>query len=197
MRTTSGKPSASRAPRGSTSQAASNPHRGSRTWGRSPGSSPRSSKRDGSRPRGTPERESNHKENADMVVVMGPNAGAAEIDGAIKALEGFGFTVHRSTGVTRTVLGVIGKTGDFDTRQVELLPGVESVARITEPYKLASRTFRQEDSVIRLKDVQIGGGHFVTMAGPCSVETPEQVHAVARVVKEGGAQILRGGAFKP
>jgi 3-deoxy-7-phosphoheptulonate synthase len=132
-----------------------------------------------------------------MVVVMGPHAGDPEIENVIKALEGFGFTVHRSTGVTRTVLGVIGKTGDFDTRRVEILPGVESVARITEPYKLASRTFRQEDTVIRIKGVQIGGGSFVTMAGPCSVETPEQVHAVARVVKEGGARIFRGGAFKP
>src|SRR4030095_3534870 len=88
-------------------------------------------------------------------------------------------------------------TAGFDLRQVEVLPGVESVTRISEPYKLASRTFRKDDTVIDLKGVKIGGGHFVVMAGPCSVESPEQVHAVAKVVKEGGARILRGGAFKP
>jgi len=132
-----------------------------------------------------------------MVVVMEPNSTEADIGSVTQALEGFGFHVHRSTGVTQTVLGVIGKTVGFDLRQVEVLPGVESVTRISEPYKLASRTFRKEDTIIDLKGVKIGGGHFVVMAGPCSVESPEQVHAVAKVVQEGGARILRGGAFKP
>ena len=132
-----------------------------------------------------------------MVVVMGPHAGEEEIQGVVRALEGFGFTIHRSTGVSRTVLGVVGKTGGFDLRQIEILPAVESVARISEPYKLASRAFKDEGTVIEIRGVKIGGGSFTVMAGPCSVETPEQVHAVAKVVKEGGAKILRGGAFKP
>ncbi|HVR73698.1 MAG TPA: 3-deoxy-7-phosphoheptulonate synthase [Planctomycetota bacterium] len=132
-----------------------------------------------------------------MVVVMVPRAGEPEIEAVTRTLERFGFTVHRSTGESRTVLGVVGKTADFDQRQIEILTGVEAVTRLSEPYKLASRTFRQESTVIDVKGVKIGGGHFAVMAGPCSVETPDQVHAVARVVREGGARILRGGAFKP
>jgi 3-deoxy-7-phosphoheptulonate synthase len=132
-----------------------------------------------------------------MVVVMGPQAEEREIDEVTRALEGFGFKVHRSTGVSRTVLGVIGKTSGFDLRQVEILPGVEAVTRITDPYKLASRTFRKEDTIVDIQGVKIGGGHLAMMAGPCSVESEEQVHDVARIVKEGGARILRGGAFKP
>jgi 3-deoxy-7-phosphoheptulonate synthase len=132
-----------------------------------------------------------------MVVVMGPQAGEREIEDVTRALEGFGFKVHRSTGVSRTVLGVIGKTGGFDLRNIEVLPGVEAVTRITEPYKLASRTFRTEDTVVDIQGVKIGGGHLTVMAGPCSVENEEQVRDVARIVKEGGARILRGGAFKP
>jgi 3-deoxy-7-phosphoheptulonate synthase len=132
-----------------------------------------------------------------MVVVMGPQAGEREIEDVTRALEGFGFKVHRSTGVSRTVLGVIGKTGDFDLRNIEVLPGVEAVTRITEPYKLASRTFRKEDTVADIQGVKIGGGHVAVMAGPCSVESEGQIHEVARIVKEGGARILRGGAFKP
>jgi 3-deoxy-7-phosphoheptulonate synthase len=132
-----------------------------------------------------------------MVVVMGPQSGEREIEEVTRALEGFGFKVHRSTGVSRTVLGVIGKTAGFDLRLVEVLPGVEAVTRITDPYKLASRTFRRDDTVIDIQGVKIGGGHLVVMAGPCSVESDEQIHEVARIVKEGGARILRGGAFKP
>jgi 3-deoxy-7-phosphoheptulonate synthase len=132
-----------------------------------------------------------------MVVVMTPGAGDHEVGLVVTTLERFGFTVHRSIGVSRTVLGVIGKTADFDLRQLEILPGVEAVQRISEPYKLASRTFRQESTVVEVKGVKIGGGSFAVIAGPCSIETPEQMHAVAKVVKEGGARVFRGGAFKP
>jgi 3-deoxy-7-phosphoheptulonate synthase len=132
-----------------------------------------------------------------MVVVLAPVASEAQIQSVILALEGYGFTIHRSTGVTRTVLGVVGRTTDFDTRQIEVLDGVESVARVSEPYKLSSRTFRQEDTVIDVKGVKIGGGNLTVIAGPCAVESPEQIHEVAKLVKAAGARILRGGAFKP
>src|SRR5688572_9169414 len=115
-----------------------------------------------------------------MVVVMEPNSTESDIGSVTQALEGFGFHVHRSTGVTQTVLGVIGKTAGFDLRQVEVLPGVESVTRISEPYKLASRTFRKDDTILDLKGVKIGGGHFVVMAGPCSVESRSEERRVGK-----------------
>jgi 3-deoxy-7-phosphoheptulonate synthase len=132
-----------------------------------------------------------------MVVVLNHGATEQEIEGVVKSLERFGFAVHRSTGVTKTVLGVIGKTSEFDTRQIEILPGVEAVTRITEPYKLAGRTFRSDPTIIDVRGAKLGGGHFGVIAGPCSIESPEQMHAVAKVVQQGGAKFFRGGAFKP
>jgi len=108
-----------------------------------------------------------------------------------------GFDVHRSTGMQQTVLGAIGVQPEFDHRQIELLPGVAEVLRITEPYKLASRTFKREGSVFDIGGIKIGGDDVVVMAGPCSVESEEQVFAVAESVRKSGAKILRGGAFKP
>ena len=104
--------------------------------------------------------------------------------------------VHRSTGVTRTVLGAVGQ-GRPDKALLELLDGVHEVLRITEPYKLASRTFKQEPTVITIGDVRIGGDEVIVMAGPCSAESEPQVHAAAAAVRRAGAKILRGGAFKP
>jgi 3-deoxy-7-phosphoheptulonate synthase len=104
--------------------------------------------------------------------------------------------VHRSTGAARIVLGVIGG-GKVDPRLIELMPGVHEVLRITEPYKLASRTFRPDDTVVSVGEVRIGGDEVIVIAGPCSAESESQVHAAAAAVKRAGAKILRGGAFKP
>ncbi|MCI0705970.1 MAG: 3-deoxy-7-phosphoheptulonate synthase [Ignavibacteriae bacterium] len=132
-----------------------------------------------------------------MVVVTVPGATEKEIEHIIKVLHEHGFDVHRSTGVQQTVLGAIGVRPDFDHRQIELLPGVAEVIRITEPYKLASRGFKTEGTVIDLGTVKIGGDPVVIIAGPCSVENEKQIFTVAQAVAQSGAKVLRGGAFKP
>ena len=132
-----------------------------------------------------------------MVVVVEQNATEKDIEGIIKVLHDFGFDVHRSTGVNQTVLGAIGVKPDFDTRQIELLPGVAHVYRITEPYKLASRTFKSEKTVIDVGGISIGGNEIIVMAGPCSVEDEKQMFTIAENVSKAGAKFLRGGAFKP
>jgi 3-deoxy-7-phosphoheptulonate synthase len=109
-----------------------------------------------------------------------------------------GFDIHRSTGASQTVLGAVGVPADFDPRDVEVLEGVREVVRITQPYKLASRAFRPEGTVVELPHgVRIGGPEVVVAAGPCSIETPEQIGLIAQRVAQAGAKILRGGAFKP
>jgi 3-deoxy-7-phosphoheptulonate synthase len=133
-----------------------------------------------------------------MVVVMQEGATEEEIQYVINRLMGMGFDIHRSTGVRQTVLGAVGAKVDFDTRDLELLGGVEEVLRITAPYKLASRHFRPEGTVVTLgRGVAIGGEEVVVMAGPCSVESAEQINAIAASVAANGARVLRGGAFKP
>jgi 3-deoxy-7-phosphoheptulonate synthase len=99
--------------------------------------------------------------------------------------------------VQHTVLGAIGVHPEFDHRQIELLDGVAEVVRVTEPFKLASRAFKREGSIFDIGGVKIGGPEVIVMAGPCSVETEEQVFKIAKYVKDSGAKILRGGAFKP
>ena len=132
-----------------------------------------------------------------MVVVMKELATAEQIQGVIAQLTSMGFDVHRSTGALRTVLGAVGGQRQFDSRLLEVLDGVQEVVRITEPYKLASRTFKPDNTVIVLDDLRIGGDEVVVMAGPCSAETEEQVEATAAAVRAAGAKVLRGGAFKP
>src|SRR5919109_3756711 len=132
-----------------------------------------------------------------MVVVMQERATDEQIQRVIAKLIEMGFDVHRSTGALRTVLGAVGGTRQFDTALLEVLDGVQEVLRITEPYKLASRTFKPDNTVITIGDVRIGGDEVIVMAGPCSAETDEQVEASAAAVKRAGAKILRGGAFKP
>ncbi len=132
-----------------------------------------------------------------MVVVIEKGTTEKEIENVIKILHDLGFDVHRSTGVQQTVLGAIGVKPEFDIRQIEVLPGVAEVHRVTEPYKLASRTFKREGSVFDIKGVKVGGTGVVVMAGPCSVESEEQIFTIAKYVKEQGATFLRGGAFKP
>ncbi|HEX8090700.1 MAG TPA: 3-deoxy-7-phosphoheptulonate synthase [Blastocatellia bacterium] len=131
-----------------------------------------------------------------MVIVMEEAATEGQISAVIDKLVRLGFDIHRSTGVLHTVLGAVG--GHIvDTRDIELLSGVKEVLRISSPYKLASRSFKAEPTRIRIKDVTIGGREVVIMAGPCTVESRDQVMAIAEVVSQRGAKVLRGGAFKP
>ena len=132
-----------------------------------------------------------------MVVVMEERASDEQVQGVIAHLTEMGFDVHRSTGALRTVIGAVGGQRQFDPRLIEVLDGVHEVLRITEPYKLASRTFKPENTVIAIGDLRIGGDEVIVMAGPCSAETPEQVEAAAAAIKRAGAKVLRGGAFKP
>ncbi len=131
-----------------------------------------------------------------MVIVMQRNASEQQIQQVIDRLIREGFDVHRSTGVERTVLGVVGGK-IVDHRDYELLDGVKEVVRITQPYKLCSRTFKPDGTVVHVGDVRIGTNDVVVMAGPCTVESREQVHAAAEAVAKAGVRIMRGGAFKP
>jgi 3-deoxy-7-phosphoheptulonate synthase len=131
-----------------------------------------------------------------MVVVMEERATEAQIEQVVARLIEMGMDVHRSTGVTRTVLGAVGQ-GHPDHALVGLLDGVHEVLRITEPYKLASKTFKQEPTIVTIGDVRIGGDEVIVMAGPCSAESEAQVRAAAAAVRRAGAKIFRGGAFKP
>jgi 3-deoxy-7-phosphoheptulonate synthase len=132
-----------------------------------------------------------------MVVVMRERASDDQIQSVIAKLTEMGFDVHRSTGALRTVLGAVGGSRNYDVALLEVLDGVQEVHRITEPYKLASRSFKSDNTVIVIDDVRIGGDEVIIMAGPCSAESDEQVEAAAVAVKRAGAKILRGGAFKP
>lgn len=132
-----------------------------------------------------------------MIVVTEHGASEKQIEEIIRVLNEHGFDVHRSTGIQQTVLGAIGVHPEFDHRQIQLLPGVAEVLRITEQYKLASRAFKREGSVFDIGGVKIGGNQVVMMAGPCSVESEKQIFTIAKLVAESGTKILRGGAFKP
>ena len=132
-----------------------------------------------------------------MLVVMQEGAPETQIRAVIDRLVELGFTVHRSTGVLHTVLGGVGPVDKIDTTVFEAMEGVQECHRIVSPYKLASRHFRPQGTVIKIGKVEIGGDSLVVMAGPCSVESEEQIEESARIVGEAGAQILRGGAFKP
>jgi len=114
-----------------------------------------------------------------------------------KTLVSFGFQIHKSVGVERTIIGAVGVKPNFDTRNIRVMEGVADVYRITTPYKLAGRDFHEENTVINYKDVEIGGNKIVMMSGPCSVENEGQINRLAEIVAKSGAQILRGGAFKP
>ena len=133
-----------------------------------------------------------------MIIAMQPEASEKQIQSVIDHLVAIGFDVHRSTGVTQTVLGAVGARVDFDLRELELLDGVQLVHRISAPYKLAARNFRPEGTVVKLSNgVTVGGEQVVVMAGPCSVESREQLFTTAEIVSKAGAKVLRGGAFKP
>jgi 3-deoxy-7-phosphoheptulonate synthase len=133
-----------------------------------------------------------------MVIVMQEGATDAQVQHVMDRLIASGFDVHRSTGESHTVLGAVGVHRDFDHRDFEILEGVREVMRITQPYKLASRKFKPGGTVIDLgRGVKVGGAEIIIAAGPCSVESREQIHSVAESVAKAGAKILRAGAFKP
>jgi 3-deoxy-7-phosphoheptulonate synthase len=132
-----------------------------------------------------------------MVVVMEESASEEQVQNVVAHLVDMGFDVHRSTGAMRTVLGAVGGSRAGDPRLLEVLDGVKEVLRITEPYKLASRTFKREDSIVEVGDLRLGGDEVIVIAGPCSAETEEQMQSTAASVKRAGAKALRAGAFKP
>src|SRR5712692_5367754 len=133
-----------------------------------------------------------------MMIVMAPHASPEQIEAVVKTVEAEGFTAHRSDGREQTVIGAVGVVQrDVDLRQFELLQGVARVVRISQPFKLASRQFKEEDTVVEVGDLRIGAREVVLMAGPCTIEGAAQVEAIAPIVKRAGARIMRGGAFKP
>ncbi|MEM7787187.1 MAG: 3-deoxy-7-phosphoheptulonate synthase [Bacteroidota bacterium] len=133
---------------------------------------------------------------AGLVVIPEPTADEARVGALVEALEAFGFDVHR-TGGEPAVLGAMGVAPDFDVRHIKVLPGVQDVVRITSPYKFASRTWHPDDTLVDVDGVVVGGDEIVVMAGPCSVESEDQLRAAATAVQASGARILRGGVFKP
>ena len=133
-----------------------------------------------------------------MIVAMHEAATEEQVQKVIERLIDMGFEVHRSTGARQTVLGAVGARREFDIRDVEVLSGVGEVHRISSPYKLVAKTFRPEGTIVRFSNgVAIGADQVIIMAGPCSVESKEQLFAVAESVSRSGAKFLRGGAFKP
>jgi 3-deoxy-7-phosphoheptulonate synthase len=132
-----------------------------------------------------------------MLVVMQEGAPEEQVQRVIDRLVMMGFTVHRSTGITHTVLGGVGPLDSFDPAEFEVMEGVQECHRIVSPYKLANKRFKPQGTVITIGDVRIGGPEVVVMAGPCSVESEEQIELSAALVAKAGARVIRGGAFKP
>ena len=132
-----------------------------------------------------------------MIVVLKQGVTEAKRDQLINWLQDLGLRIHLSVGEYQTVLGLVGDTSQVDMDLVSSLEIVDSVKRVSEPFKCCNRKFHPEDMVEECEGVKIGGGHFAMIAGPCSVESEEQIVTVAKAVKAAGAQLLRGGAFKP
>ncbi|GFN23459.1 3-deoxy-7-phosphoheptulonate synthase [Thermanaeromonas sp. C210] len=132
-----------------------------------------------------------------MIVVMQGGAKEEEIEAVIKRLEEAGFKVHLSRGVVRTLIGAIGDKSRLELQSLEAMPGVEKVVPILKPYKLAGREFKPDDTVVQVGKLRIGGPEIHLIAGPCAVESREQLLETAHAVREAGATMLRGGAFKP
>lgn len=132
-----------------------------------------------------------------MIVILKPNPNPSQLSHLKTWLESKNVTIHESVGASHIILGLVGDTSKLDKDLISAIDIVEDVKRVQEPYKSANRKFHEEDTVIKVKDTQIGGGTLTVMAGPCSIESEEQMIAVAKSVKASGATILRGGAFKP
>lgn len=132
-----------------------------------------------------------------MIIVMSPASSQEDLAGIEEKIKANGLTFHLSKGEDRTIVGVIGDKKKIANLEMNMMPGVEKTVRITEKYKLVSREFHPADTVVDVDGVKIGGEHLTVMAGPCAVESEDQLKEAARCVREGGAQFLRGGAFKP
>lgn len=132
-----------------------------------------------------------------MVVTVKKGTDEAQIQNLIEWLQSLGLVIHRSNGEYESVLGLVGDTSHVDTDLISGLNIVSNVTRISEPYKKANRKFHPDDTVIDVGGVKIGGGNFQFIAGPCSIESPEQIREIASDVKAAGANLIRGGAFKP
>jgi 3-deoxy-7-phosphoheptulonate synthase len=132
-----------------------------------------------------------------MIVVMDPHAPDAQVEAVVERLAAYGFDVHRSSGAHQVVLGAIGVQPEFDIRHIKVLEGVADVYRVTSPYKFASRDWRPEGGALSVGGIGLGGSEVVVVAGPCAVESEEQLEATAAAVAAQGATFLRGGAFKP
>ena len=132
-----------------------------------------------------------------MIVVLKQNPNQAQLESLIAWLEEKQISVNKSVGTSHTILGLVGDTAAIDPDLISALEIVEDVKRVQEPYKHANKKFHPEPTVIRVRDTQIGGGTLTLMAGPCSVESEEQIVGIAKQVKASGATVLRGGAFKP
>lgn len=132
-----------------------------------------------------------------MVIVMKSKAPKEEIEKMKRKMESLGCQVQLTEGENQSILGLIGDTRKIDPSQIQANEHVEKVLRVQHPFKLASRMFHPEDTIVKVGNQQIGGGNIVVMAGPCAVESEEQLMTIARIVKEHGAHMLRGGAFKP
>ena len=132
-----------------------------------------------------------------MIIVLKPQTTPEQVQHVLKRIEALGLTPHLSQGVARTIIGVIGDEEKLQVQPLQAIPGVEQVVPILKPYKLASREFHRDDSVVEVKGVRIGGGYLGMIAGPCAIESESLLLEVGARVKEAGANILRGGAFKP
>ena len=132
-----------------------------------------------------------------MVIVMEKTASEAEVKQVQERLSREGFQIHLSQGVERTIIGAVGDRSKVNLEFMEALPGVEKVVPIMKPFKLTSREFQASDTVVKVRDQRIGDGSIQVIAGPCAVESREKYLEIAKIVKEAGATMLRGGAFKP
>ena len=132
-----------------------------------------------------------------MIIVFKPKTKDEDVQKIVKQVEAKGLTTHIVVGEETTIIGMIGDVTKVDPRQIEVSPVVDHVMRVSEPYKLANRAFHPEDSIIDVSGVKVGGDHLALIAGPCSVESKEQVIEIAKAAKAAGANMLRGGAFKP
>ena len=132
-----------------------------------------------------------------MIIVLKAKTAEADQKRIVDKVNAFGLKAHVSKGEETTIIGLIGDTTRIDRKTIEVDPAVEKVMSVSEPYKLANRAFHPEDSIIDVGGVKIGGDHLAVIAGPCSVESKEQVIEIAKAAKKAGANLLRGGAFKP
>ena len=132
-----------------------------------------------------------------MIIIMNPKATEEEVRKVKSVVEGKGLETNLSKGDTYFIIGIIGDTSVVDPKKLQVLKGVDRVMKVQEPYKKANRIFKPEDTIVKVENSIVGGGHLGIMAGPCSVESEEQIVEVAKRVKKAGANFLRGGAFKP